>query len=115
MGFTYEEFVQLRRIEITLQRWGEAEANGEIQRDDRDGKPYRQFGRGNGPFKTVGICDREAGALRRLERIMARHPLLVAYHQGDCRGCNLYILHKPDVRAGEEIGSIYNRGLAVCC
>lgn len=32
LGFTYEESVALRRIEMTLSRWAEAECNGEIQR-----------------------------------------------------------------------------------
>jgi len=48
MGFTYEEAVKLRRVEMTLQRWAEMEcgdsksyASTAIERDEATGKPYR--------------------------------------------------------------------------
>jgi hypothetical protein len=71
LGFTYEEAVQLRRIEMTLQRWAEAECNGEIERNETTGKPERVS---QAWLKGVSdkrhawpVADREAGALRRLE------------------------------------------------
>jgi hypothetical protein len=36
----------------------------------------------------------KAHALKRLNNIMAAHPEWLAYHQGDPRGCALYIIRK---------------------
>jgi hypothetical protein len=124
----------MRRIEMTLSRWGEAMCNGEIQRDEKTGKPFR--GR-------YAIADREAGALKRLEKIVsarnARHPesLVHAYHQTDPRGCTLYVVRVSDLpdtndddmrrhsgdwplkseatRLQWALECYYTRGLAVCC
>jgi hypothetical protein len=124
LGFTYEESAQLRRIEMTLHRWAEAECGDEngncIERDEATGKPFRTFERDSGPRGRYPIADREAGALRRMEKIVAARNLRAgdtvhAYHQGDCRGCMLYILRDSDVRPGEAINSVYTRGVAVCC
>jgi hypothetical protein len=53
--------------------------------------------------------DRERGALKRLDKIMARYPGFQAYVQTDPRGCALYIGH-----AGEALtSSNYSRGIAV--
>ena len=63
----------------------------------------------------VPVADREAGALRRLAAIMApRKRRLIAYHQGDPRGCALYIVRRRDIPAGASVESFYNRGVAVC-
>jgi len=129
MGFTHEEAVSLRRIEMTLQRWGEMEcgdAHGRcIERDETTGKPFMTYERGtSGQRGRLAIADREAGALKRLGKIVATrnermntpsdHPdCVVPYHQGDCRGCNLYLLKVSDVK-GDTLDSIYTRGLAVC-
>lgn len=134
LGFTYDEAASLRRIEMTLQRWSEQECGDgndhgswAIERDEETGKPYRVHhhylhGRGKDYVTRYAIADREAGALKRLAAIVAarnaRNPdadPLIHYHQGDCRGCMLYLLKRSDIRPGEEIGSTYNRGLAVCC
>ena len=74
MGFTFEEAVALRRIEMTLSRWAEAECNGEIERDEDTGKPRRNSaawvsGRASQRISWP-IADREAGALRRLKAIV---------------------------------------------
>ncbi len=136
LGFSFDEAQQLRRIEMTLHRWAEAECNGEIQRDETDGQTYRHYGRNtSGPFLTVKCADREAGALKRLKAIIdarnARaegvrnqtticgHACLpenevIAYQQGDPRGCALYLLKRADIREGETIDCVYSRGLAVC-
>lgn len=115
LGFTRDEADTLRRIEMTLQRWGERECGdgyGRIERDDTTGKPYWL---NSNTMRRYPIADKESGALKRLGKIMAVHTELVAYHQGDCRGCNLYILRKSDIKPGEDIGSVYTRGVAVCC
>jgi len=133
MGFTYEESAALRRIEMTLSRWSEAECNGEIQRGDSTGKPYaRRSYRVPGPKNewketTWPIADREAGALKRLAAIVAarneRHTLatggdtlhlIIPYHQGDPRGCALYLVKQSDIGAANSIDSVYYRGLAIC-
>lgn len=126
LGFSYEEASQLRRIEMTLQRWAEGECGDSndycstcIERDEETGKPYRVVMPHNLPpskATRTAIPDREAGALKRLKAIMARHPELAAYHQGDCRGCMLYLVRKSDlVQDGQElpIDQHYTRGLAV--
>lgn len=110
LGFTYEEAVQLRRIEMTLSSWSEAECNGEIERDENTGRPFRRYGnyiQADDPRSKHFIADREAGALKRLKVIIdARNArqvnpdtignpafyLVHAYHQTDPRGCSLYIV-----------------------
>lgn len=118
MGFSYDEAQTLRRIEITLHRWSEHECNGTIQRDgeDGDGKPYfvRQ-GIGMAAREIrYPVADREKGALNRLSKLMASHPSFVSYNQTDPRGCALYIVAKSDLKPGEDIGSVYTRGVAIC-
>lgn len=105
---------KLRRIEMTLRRWAEAECNGEIQRDGEngEGKPQRYYG--PNMDRSYPIADREAGALKRLAAIMATLPDLVAYHQTDPRGCALYLVPKDKLTDGADIGSVYNRGFGVC-
>lgn len=113
LGITPQDADSLRRIEMTLHRWAEACCNGDIQRDDDGGKPFRHYGRDGGPYLTVRTADRESGALRRLGVILSRYPGLLAYHQGDPRGCALYILAKSDIREGESLDCVYSRGWAV--
>src|SRR3990167_7083245 len=120
LGFSYSEAKALRRIEMTLQRWSEQECGDgndhcswAIERDEITSKPYRVVYQHSGKSYRISIPDREAGALARLAKIMASHPALVAFHQGDPRGCALYILRQSDV-GQERIDSIYTRGVAVC-
>ena len=136
LGFTYEEAVSLRRIEMTLQRWGERECGDEsgrcIERDEKTNRPYMTYDKGrNGERGRYPIADREAGALKRLAAIIKARNVrknaesewnpnhLRAYHQGDCRGCNLYLVtvgQLEDASTGREIPieANYTRGLAVC-
>jgi hypothetical protein len=135
LGFTYEEAVSLRRIEMTLQRWAEHECNGDIQRDEVTDKPYRVYEHSSSA-KRYPVADREAGALKRMAAIVAARNLrespvevgkpqndVFAYHQGDCRGCMLYLCTREQLteKYGDKAGSLlpidqyYNRGLAVCC
>lgn len=117
-GVSFDDAMALRRIQMTLRRWSELECgteHGAIERDEESGKPYWTFDTGlSGKRGRSPVADREAGALKRLAAIMARYPALRAYHQTDPRGCALYILKASDLRRGENIASVYTRGLAVC-
>ena len=89
LGFTSREADQLRGIALTLHSWAEHECNGDIERNETTNKPWRRV-----EYRTpcgwqvnhYPVADREAGALRRLAAIMADHPNLAVYHQGDPRG-----------------------------
>lgn len=121
LGFTQSEAESLRRISMTLQRWYEAECNGDIQRHDGDGMTYRHYGHNGGPYLTVKCADREAGARKRLAAIVARrnapykfpHHQIAAYIQGDPRGAALYIIRPGDVPEGADVGAYYSRGIVV--
>jgi hypothetical protein len=115
-GIAQEDAIALRRISMALHNWHELEcgaAHGAIEREgpNGEGKPRWRYldGRAGGY-----IADREAGALKRLAKIMARYPGFAYYVQGDPRGCALYILRPGDVPEGATIASCYNRGIAVC-
>lgn len=129
LGIGHDDANKLRRIEMALHRWAELECGDgneygswAIERDDETDKPYmvrHYYGHGSG---TVGngyrmtrtrIADREAGALRRLGRILAAYPDLVPYHQTDPRGCALYLVNKADLN-GTPIDQCYSRGFGVC-
>ncbi len=141
LGFTYDEAASLRRIEMTLHRWAEAECNGEIQREEKfdargwdtgEGKPFRVYGQSH--QNRYPIADREAGALKRGKAIVQarndrvchghRHENFVhLYQQGDPRGCALYLVTNRELRkhcdrpseGNLPIDQCYSRGLAVCC
>ncbi len=81
LGFTFDEAVQLRRIEMTLQRWAEQECGDSndrysvsIEREEigiNAGKPYRVVSyHDDNKVRKYRIADREAGALRRLNAIV---------------------------------------------
>lgn len=117
IGIGSQDANALRRISMTLHNWFELECGTErgcIERDEETGKPFMTYEAGAGPRKRYPVPDREAGAMKRLAVIAARYSdWLVPYVQGDCRGAALYILRKSDIRDGESIDSIYNRGVAV--
>ena len=129
LGFTIDEAAALRRISMTLRRWHELECGieaGCIERDDATGKPrFLSYSGRRWP-----VPDREAGALRRLARIMqnvnnrrfvgdAASMLapncddLTHYIQPDPRGASLYILRPGDVPTGSDPASCYTRGICV--
>jgi hypothetical protein len=112
LGLSASEIQTLHRIERTLHGWAERECgtgNGCIDRDEETNKPFWLNATTGNRFP---IQDREAGALRRLAKVMEAHPDLVYYHQGDPRGCALYILRVADVD-GQPLNQIYTRGIAV--
>lgn len=123
LGINEYDARQLRRIAMTLHRWHELECGDSnnwnswaivrgnkkdrmtFEYDD-NGKPYMETHPHDGKTYYTRIADRENGAKRRLNRIMANYPTLSAYIQGDPRGASLYI--------GENLtDSNYNRGIAV--
>jgi hypothetical protein len=124
MGFTYDEAASLRRIEMTLQRWAEREcgdgSDWAIQRDEVTGKPFNVYHGESSPRKYA-IPDREAGALKRAKNIVSarnvringdhdRDDDLMAYHQGDCRGCMLYLIPAGTMNPDSN----YSNGFPVC-
>lgn len=121
LGFSYDEADQLRRIQLTLHRWSEQEcgdgndhASWAIERDEVTGKPFRCVYPHNRPSYRTPIADREKGALRRLNALMAKHPRLWAYQQGDPRGCALYVGRLADLPGDflDSLNSYYTRGVA---
>ena len=114
VGFNQEEAETLRRISMTLHRWAEHECNGSIQRDEETGIPYWYS---LGTYQRIGRApDREAGAIRRLNELMASHPDMRVYIQGDPRGCMVYVYRASEMnlRPGIDISSVYSSiGIAV--
>ena len=115
-GISYDDAVALRRISMTLHRWHELECgvdHGAIEREGPrgGGKPRWRYPDGrDGGY----VADREAGALKRLGKIMCAYVGFGYYVQGDPRGAPLYIL--PPKLASREPGWIdanYNQGIAV--
>lgn len=122
LGITPEDIKALRRISHTLRRWFEKECGdsngGCIERDGQNGhgKPFWTYDtvlNGNWKRKRYPIPDREAGARKRLDKIMAKYPTLTPYIQGDPRGAALYILRPKDMLEREHIASYYSRGICV--
>ena len=114
LGISVDDTENLRRISMTLHRWHELECgngNGWIERDETTNKPY--FRSSVTGKRWCNMPDRETGALKRLAKIMAQHPSLRAYVQGDPRGCALYILRPGDVPEGKDADAYYSRGIAV--
>ena len=112
LGFDDADCGALRRVSMTLRRWFELECgtdNGAIERDEKTGKPY--FVNANASGRRYPVADREAGAMRRLARVMAKAPDLKPYVQGDPRGAALYIIRPGDIPPGATVDSCYSRGI----
>ena len=113
LGVSADDFRALRRISMTLRSWYVHECNGAIQRDGErgDGVPFWHStwdGR-----RLYRAPDRERGALKRLEAIMARYPALAHYVQGDPRGCALHLIPRDKID-GNDLDVIYSsRGYPV--
>ena len=104
---SFKDAETLRKAERTLHRWAERECgwstagpNGAsmalVRDEDGDDKPYLEI-HPNVGLKTqwVRVSDRETGALRRVAEVCERNGLDY-YHQGDPRGCSLYISQAGD-------------------
>ena len=112
-GINRDDAVQLRRISMTLHRWHELECgsgSGAIERDEVTGKTYWINSYNS---RRTPTPDRETGALKRLDAIMAKYPTLRSYVQGDPRGASLYILRPGDVPEGQDVEAYYSNGVAV--
>lgn len=125
VGFSADETETLLKAERALHRWAELECGTgddrrsiSVYRDEQTGKPFRrvQFCGYAGKWvdRREPCRDMEAAALRRVAAVAAAHPDLSFYHQGDPRGCALYVLRPGDVPAGARADSYYSRGVAVC-
>lgn len=133
IGISYQDALTLRRIAMTLHRWHELECGdsneyvswtitrghktGGVFEYDENGKPFveRHVHTENKPRYTP-IADREKGAIKRLDAIMARYAEtlnLGAYIQTDPRGASLYIIRPGDIPEGKEVEAYYSRGIAV--
>ena len=101
-GIYTEDACALRRCEMTLTAWAVKECGDgsdwalERDGDEGDGRPYMVY-HGNGAARRYAIPDRERGALKRAAAIVAHHPGLAMYHQGDPRGCCLYVVRVADL------------------
>jgi len=120
IGISSEDAFALRRVAMTLHRWFEREcgdsndyASVSIERDEKTDKPYSCVYYHTGGSTRYAIPDKEAGARKRLAKIMANYPTLTSYVKGDPRGAALYILKPGDVPEGEDVGAYYSRGVAV--
>lgn len=122
LGFTADEARTLLRASATLHTWAEHECNGVIQRDEETNVPYWYNTHTGKPLSRTS--DREAGALKRAKAIAAARGFEV-YHQGDPRGCALYLYKAADLAKFAErmrpserpvrIDSCYNSiGVGVC-
>ena len=118
-GVSHDDALALRRISMTLRRWHERECgtdNGCIERNEETGKPYFVTWHTTGQnLRRVSyvIPDKEKGARKRLNKIMANYPDLKPYVQTDPRGCALYLLRSNDVPEGKDADCYYSRGIAV--
>lgn len=115
VAVSFEQANTLRRAERTLHRWAEAECGDSndytswaIERDETTGKPFRCVYPHQGEATRYPIADREAGALRRVAAVCAAVGAHY-YHQGDPRGCALYVSSEP------LTDSAYTNGVAACC
>lgn len=129
LGFTYDETQTLRRAEMTLRRWAEAECGDSndycstsIERDEATGKPFRvvmYHDRKPSEAKRHPIADREAGALRRIGRVVGERNLrvrgsrLIPYHQSDPRGCALYLVPAGILEGDEIVNEASRQGCVI--
>ena len=103
-GISRQDYKALALEEHRLQRWSEQECNGEIQRDDETGKPFRHWP--NQPtMSPVPTPDKEAGSIRRCKEIAESYGLKF-FHQTDPRGCQVHVYRESDLQ-GSDIRSVY--------
>ncbi len=120
LGFSLEEAEQIRRISCTLSRWCEMECNEDVRRHEegpRKGKVFivRHIQGWDGKYRETRcpIQDRETGAIKRMNKIIAAHPGLAWYYQGDPRGAAVHV-YSVDKLEGRDIDSVYSLiGIAV--
>jgi hypothetical protein len=114
ISLSFEDANALRRAQITLHRWAELECGDgnaygswAIERNEETGVPYMCNYPHTGKMRAHKIPDREKGALQRITEICKRNGLHF-YHQGDPRGCALYIAKEP-------LSDVYYHNGIACC
>jgi hypothetical protein len=111
LGFEAEAIRKLSRISASLHRLGVRQCNGE-------GWGLREFENGRWFARWTDADDNrcEASTLRLFNKAGAlcnEAGDLFPYHQGDPRGCSLYIIPKSELN-GREVASVYSSiGVAV--
>ncbi len=126
LGISFQDADSLRRIEMTLGRWGCLECGDSneygswaIERDEKTERPYMvrhnwRHGQGKDTVTRYPVPDREKGAIKRTEAILSRYPSLWYYYQTDPRGASLYVGRRADIPEMGDLSSLYTRGVAVC-
>ena len=106
----------LYRIERTLHRWHELECGtdqGCIEQDESTGKWIMRTEYNGKEYKRP-VADREAGAKRRLAKLIEPYAeTCAAYIQTDPRGAALY-LYDPRKYTAQEIDSNYSSSTCIC-
>ena len=113
-GVSRHTWYELRRYCRQLHSLDEQACNGEIQFDDDRQTWYRYNSDryGTPTIKGSELRTTPQDILRAAEALIQRHGLK-AYHQGDPRGCSLYV-YKPEELTG-DIHCHYNtQGTAIC-
>jgi hypothetical protein len=100
LGIAHDDISTLRRAQAALHRWAERECNGEVWIED-DGTAYS-----NTTFHKQKCVNMEARALRQVAKVLQKYPTLHAYHQGDPRGCALYVYKAADAK-DKDIDAYY--------
>jgi hypothetical protein len=120
LGISWEDATALRRASMTLRRWYEREcgdsnnyASFSLERDEATNIPYQTIYRhDSNKVSRYRVPDRETGARKRIEAILAKYGLR-PYYQTDPRGCALYIIRDGDVPPGADASAYYTRGIPV--
>src|SRR3990167_3380913 len=121
-GVGAADLATLLRAERTLRRWYEREcgdsndyAGFSIERDEATDLPYWcVYPHTSNTVTRTRIRDLEAGAKRRIAKVLAGYPGLVAIYQGDPRGCALSIARESDIPPGSDPLNAAHYGLAIC-
>ena len=110
----FDQSEALRRAELALQKWAEKECGDgndynswAIERDETTGKPFMVVHPNSGKSYRYAIADKEKGVLNRVQKI-CKELGIYFYHQGDPRGCSLYVSTEP------LPDNNYTRGVACC-
>lgn len=107
-GVTAADYFELCMAEHKLGQWYEEECNGTIERDETTGRPYRYgVNPHTGQRSQCGqlIPDRETGAIRRAQAIVAGLDGVTLHLESDPRGCCLYLYRPADLYPGQSIDS----------
>ena len=118
LGIRDGDIASLMRCAAVLHTWAEHECNGVIQRDEETNVPY--WHSSHDGKRLLRTSDRETGALKRASKIAASYGFKV-YHQGDPRGCPLYLYRQSDLDAfasriykPEQIGHMHGAIIHSC-